>query len=152
MTEAARAVIDRLGLAPHTEGGWYREIWRAEAPEGERAGGTTILFLLDQGERSHWHKVDAAEHWFWHAGSPITLSIAPGDDGPVTAIRLGGNVLAGEQPQGTVPTGHWQAAAADDGWALVSCAVVPGFRFEGFTLAPPGWSPAGGLDRLRGDA
>jgi predicted cupin superfamily sugar epimerase len=141
MTEEARAIIDRLALAPHPEGGWYRETWRADAAAGERAGGTAILFLLDRGEQSHWHKVDAAELWFWHAGSPLTLSIAPGDAGPIGAITLGGDVLAGEQAQGIVPPHHWQAAEAHDGWALVSCTVVPAFDFAGFTLAAPGWAP-----------
>jgi predicted cupin superfamily sugar epimerase len=139
--EEARAIIDRLALAPHPEGGWYRETWRADAAPGERAGGTAILFLLDRGERSHWHKVDAAEHWFWHAGAPLTLSIAPDDNGPVSAIALGGNVLAGEQAQGLVPPYHWQAAEVVEGWALVSCVVVPAFDFAGFTLAAPGWAP-----------
>ncbi len=139
--EDARAIIDRLGLAPHPEGGWYRETWRADAGPGERAGGTAILFLLDRGERSHWHKVDAAELWFWHAGAPLTLSITPTDEGPVSSIRLGGDVLAGEQAQGLVPEGHWQATEAPDGWGLVSCVVVPAFEFAGFTLAAPGWMP-----------
>ena len=141
MAESAKAIIDRLGLAPHPEGGWYRETWRAEAGSGERAGGTAILFLLDAGERSHWHRVDATETWFWHAGSPILLSIAPGDAGPVETIRLGADVLAGDQVQGLVPPHHWQAAFAPDGWALVSCTVIPGFDFAGFTLAPPDWAP-----------
>jgi predicted cupin superfamily sugar epimerase len=141
MADEARAIIDRLGLIPHPEGGWYREMWRADAPSGTRAGGTSILFLLDTGERSHWHRVDAAEWWFWHAGSPLTLSLAPGDEGPVSAVTLGGDVLAGQQAQALVPTNHWQATDAPDGWGLVSCVVIPGFDFAGFTLAAPGWVP-----------
>jgi predicted cupin superfamily sugar epimerase len=86
--------------------------------------------------------VDAAEHWLWHAGSPLALSIAPDERGPTTTLRLGGDVLAGEAPQGLVPAGQWQAAYADRGWALVSCLVVPGFDFAGFELAPEGWAPA----------
>ena len=143
MAEAAdpQALIARLGLAPHPEGGWYRETWRAGAPDGGRASGTAIHFLLEAGQRSHWHKVDATEIWLWHAGSPLRLLTAPGDAGPVTTIRIGPDVLAGEVPQGLVPTDHWQAAQADAGWALVSCVVSPGFDFAGFTLAPPGWAP-----------
>ena len=52
----AKALIARHRLAPHPEGGWYRETWRAAAAPGERAAGTAILFLLEQGQRSHWHK------------------------------------------------------------------------------------------------
>lgn len=136
-----RRLIDALGLEPHPEGGWYRETWRAEAPPGERAAATAILFLLEAGQRSHWHRVDASELWLFHAGSALDLRTAPGDSGPVSNVRLGGDVLAGERPQLLVAPGEWQSAEAGDGWALVSCIVSPGFDFAGFTLAPPGWAP-----------
>lgn len=141
MTDTAQSLIAALALQPHPEGGWYRETWRAEAAKGERAGATAILFLLEQGQRSHWHKVDAAELWFWHAGSAIALLRAETDAGPVETLTLGPDVVAGEMPQGLIPAGHWQAAEAPDGWALVSCVVSPGFEFAGFTLARPGWKP-----------
>lgn len=140
MTDAA-AIIARLELAPHPEGGWFRETWRAEAPAGERAPATAIHFLLEAGDRSHWHTVDAAELWLWHAGAPLALSIAPGDAGPIRTVRLGSEVLAGEAPQALVPPGHWQAAQPLGAWSLVSCVVSPAFEFAGFVLAPPGWSP-----------
>lgn len=143
MTDA-RALIEALALAPHPEGGWYRETWRAPAAPGTRAAGTAIHFLLDTGEASHWHRVDAAELWLWHAGHPLTLRRAAADAGPVETLRLGPDILAGDQPQALIPPGHWQAARADAGWALVSCVVVPGFDFAGFTLAPPGWEPGEG--------
>lgn len=142
--ENAAAIIERLGLSRHPEGGWYRETWRAPAPEGERASATAILFLLEAGERSHWHRVDAAEIWLWHAGSALRLLTAPGDAGPVTEMRLGGDVLAGEAAQHVIAAGDWQAAEANGGWALVSCIVSPGFEFAGFTLAEAGWAPGGG--------
>ncbi len=137
----ADAIIARLGLQPHPEGGWYRETWRAEATPGERAGATAILFLLDAGERSHWHRVDAAELWLWHAGSPLILEMAADGTASVTRTCLGPDVLAGEVPQALVPPGHWQAAEPQGGWCLVSCVVSPGFEFSGFELAAPGWSP-----------
>lgn len=150
----ARALIDRLGLAPHPEGGWYRETWRADAAAGARAAGTAILFLLEQGQRSHWHRVDATEIWFWHAGHPLRLLTAPNERGPgwpngggpgrggtVSEVLLGGDIMAGQSPQALVPADHWQATQADAGWGLVSCTVTPGFDFAGFTLAPPGWAP-----------
>ena len=142
MTEpTAAAIIAKLGLEPHPEGGWYRETWRAPAAPGERAGGTAIHFLLDAGERSHWHRVDAAEIWLWHAGRPLTLSIAAGAEEPARHVTLGPDVLAGEAPQVLIPPGHWQAATPSGGWTLVSCVVSPGFEFAGFELAPPGWEP-----------
>ena len=139
----ARALIERLHLQPHPEGGWYRETWRAPAPLDKRASATAIHFLLEAGQRSHWHRVDAAEIWLWHAGSALLLSTAPGDAGPVSTLRLGGDVLSGEVPQHVIAAHHWQAAEADRGWALVSCVVAPGFDFAGFTLAAPDWSPGG---------
>ncbi|MET0238803.1 MAG: cupin domain-containing protein [Sphingobium sp.] len=141
MAEDAAAIIARLGLEPHPEGGWYRETWRAPAPEGERASATAIWFLLDAGQRSHWHRVDATEIWLWHAGDPLRLLTAASDWGPVTEVRLGGDVLHGEVPQHVIAPGDWQSAEAGAGWTLVSCIVSPGFDFAGFTLAPPGWTP-----------
>ena len=137
----ARAIIERLGLLPHPEGGWYRETGRAAATDGERASATAIYFLLEAGQKSHWHRVDAAELWLWHAGSALAVSTAPGDAGPVAEIRLGRDVTAGEAPQYLIPPGHWQATAANEGWALVSCIVSPAFEFAGFELAAEGWSP-----------
>jgi predicted cupin superfamily sugar epimerase len=137
----AAALIEALALAPHPEGGWYRETWRADADAGERASATAILFLLEEGQRSHWHKVDAAELWLFHAGSAIRLETAADESGPLCATRLGGDVLAGEVPQLLIAPDEWQAATADRGWALVSCIVSPGFEFSGFTLAPEGWDP-----------
>lgn len=143
---SAADLIAQLNLGPHPEGGWYRETWRAPAPDGERSSATAILFLLEAGGRSHWHRVDAAELWLWHAGAPLTLRMAPDSTGPIETVRLGGNPLAGEAPQALVPPGHWQAAEAAAGWALVGCVVSPGFEFAGFELAPPGWAPGGGSD------
>ncbi|AWD20627.1 cupin domain-containing protein [Fuscovulum blasticum] len=132
---SAARIIERLGLQLHPEGGWYRETWRGPQVAG-RASGTAILFLLQAGERSHWHRVDADEIWLWHAGSPLLLSMG---ETRAHAHRLGPDVLAGESPQIVVPAGHWQAAESTGAYTLVSCTVSPGFRFEGFTLAPPGW-------------
>jgi uncharacterized protein len=131
-----RAIIARHGLSPHPEGGWYRETWRAaDGPDG-RSRGTAILFLLDAGERSHWHRVDADELWLWQGGAPLTLGIAASDgEAPID------HALGPDQPQLLVPAGQWQAARAELGWTLVTCVVVPGFDFAGFTLAPAGWAP-----------
>ena len=143
MEDAAAALIARLAMSPHPEGGWYRETWRAEAELGERAGGSAILFLLTAGQRSHWHTVDAAELWLWHAGTPLALLTAPAEAGPITDRQLGPDILAGETPQLLVEARHWQSAEARHGWALGSCVVVPAFDYAGFRLAPSGWSPGG---------
>ena len=135
------ALIERLALQRHPEGGWYRETWRADAAPGERASGTAIHYLLEAGQRSHWHKVDATEVWLWHGGSALLLSTAFEDAGPVATVRLGADVLNGEVPQHVIAPHHWQAAQADRGWALVSCIVSPGFDFGGFVMAPDDWVP-----------
>ncbi len=139
----ARAIIEKLELSAHPEGGWFRETWRADAAPGARAHASAILFLLEHGQRSHWHRVDAAELWLWHAGHALALALAGSDDAAPRMLRLGPDVLAGDSPQAVVPAGHWQSARADAGWALVSCIVSPGFDFAGFTLAATDWAPGG---------
>ncbi|UYY59958.1 cupin domain-containing protein [Sphingomonas sp. S2-65] len=145
----AQSIIAALHLRPHPEGGWYRETWRADAAPGERAAGTAIHFLLEAGQRSHWHRVDADELWLWHAGAPLELRIGAAENGEVRVTTLGGDVLHGEAPQARVPAGAWQAAHGSSGWTLVSCVVVPGFEFGGFELAAPGWAPGAGDGQLR---
>ena len=133
----AEEIIEALALKPHPEGGWYAETWRADTEPGQRASGTAIYFLLKAGERSHWHRVDAAEIWHFHAGAPLKLSIAETDRGPAVAHILGPDLAKGERPQRIVPTGHWQAAESTGDWTLVGCTVSPGFEFQGFELAEP---------------
>ncbi|THH38840.1 cupin domain-containing protein [Aliishimia ponticola] len=130
----AQDIIARLDLAPHPEGGHFRQTWIADNPG--RATGTCIYFLLAAGERSHWHKVDATEIWLYHAGAPLILSMAADDAGPAQDHLLCPDLSRGE-PQLIVPQGHWQSARSTGDWTLVSCTVSPGFRFDGFTLAPP---------------
>ncbi|WP_373352754.1 cupin domain-containing protein [Pseudoroseicyclus sp. CXY001] len=137
----AEEIIEALKLAPHPEGGWYRQTW--EGDETPRAAGTCIYFLLRAGERSHWHRVDAVEIWHFYAGTPLTLRLARAAEGPAEALRLGPDLAGGARPQAIVPKGWWQAAEAGDGWALVGCTVSPGFRFEGFELAGPGFDIPG---------
>ena len=135
-------IIARLNLKPHPEGGYYRETFRdPNKAAGGRAASTAIYFLLKRGEKSHWHRVDAAEMWHYYAGSALTLRIA-GDAG-VTIVKLGCNLDAGEVPQAVVPSHAWQSAEATGDWTLVGCTVAPGFDFATFELADPNWQPAG---------
>lgn len=132
----AASVIAALDLLPHPEGGHYRETWRDTPVNGGRGAGTSIFFLLRDGEISHWHRVDAAELWIWQAGAPLALSVSPGGDMP-----LGPDLGRGEILHFVVPAGAWQAARPLGAWSLCCCVVTPAFRFEGFDLAPPGWRP-----------
>ncbi len=129
-------IIAHLDLSPHPEGGHYRQTWIAQ--NAGRPTGTCIYFLLKDGEASHWHKVDATEIWLYHAGDPLILSISATDNGPATDHILTPDLTRGD-PQLIVPEGHWQAARSTGAFTLVSCTVSPGFQFDGFTLADPGF-------------
>ncbi|MBV2361161.1 cupin domain-containing protein [Thalassococcus sp. CAU 1522] len=131
----AAEIIERLRLAPHPEGGHYRQTWIAEG--AGRPSGSCIYFLLAAGERSHWHRVDAAEIWHFYAGDPLVLSVSASDTGPRTDHVLGPDLGAGQMPQIVVPAVHWQAARSTGAWTLAGCTVSPAFQFDGFTLAPP---------------
>lgn len=137
-------VVRLLELAPHPEGGFYRETFRdtARLPGTSRALSTAIYFLLPEGVVSRWHTVDAVETWHWYAGAPLALSMAAPDGTDFWEAILGRALAGGERPQGIVPAGHWQQARSLGAWTLVGCTVAPGFSFEGFRMAPVGWSPA----------
>ncbi|MWV29174.1 cupin domain-containing protein [Aurantiacibacter rhizosphaerae] len=140
----ARDLIEKLKLEQHPEGGWYRETWRADAPDGERGSATAILFLLEQGQSSHWHSVDATEIWLWHSGNPLQLSLSDPTGTALAEIRLGPDVAGGDIVQQVIRPGEWQAAqplTGEHDYTLVSCIVSPAFEFSGFTLAPEGWQP-----------
>jgi predicted cupin superfamily sugar epimerase len=136
----AREIIDKLQLQPHPEGGWYRQTFEDEAGADGRAHSTAIYFLLEGGKLSAWHRIDAAEAWHWYAGAPLVLAIAEAG-GTARELRLGPDVLAGEEPQGVVPRGWWQSARSTGDWSLLGCTVAPGFQFSRFELAPEGWAP-----------
>ena len=136
----AAEVIARLGLVPHPEGGHYRETFRDAREVEGRSVGSAIYYLLDVGETSAWHRVDASEIWFWHAGAPMVITLSPnGHD--AEARYLGSDLARGQHPHVVVPAGHWQTATSLGAWTLVSCTVSPAFSFEGFEMAPPDWRP-----------
>jgi predicted cupin superfamily sugar epimerase len=130
---AADALIARLDLKPHPEGGYFRETYRDANPG--RAHSAAIYFLLKAGERSRWHRVDAAEAWHFYRGAPLELRI-----GRQTHI-LGPEIEQGEVPQLIVPPGAWQAARSLGDYTLVGCTVAPGFEFSKFEMAPENFEP-----------
>jgi len=141
----AKALIERLRLAPHPEGGWFRETYRDAAPDGKTDAGrgrmTAIYYLLEVGDLSAWHRVtDADEIWHFYAGAPLALTLSP-DGHDAQSVRLGSEVLQGEAPQVLVPKGWWQTAESLGRWTLVGCTVAPAFSFDGFEMAPPDWRP-----------
>jgi len=137
---SAAEIIRALDLKPHPEGGHYRETFRHAPPQGGRGAMTAIYYLLQQGEISSWHRVDAAEIWHFYAGAPLALSLSA--DGRLKqTVMLGADIAAGERPQVLVPEGHWQSARSRGAWTLVGCTVGPAFEFAGFEMAPKGWEP-----------
>lgn len=137
---SAAEIIELLGLAPHPEGGHFRETFRETLPDGGRGASTAIYFLLAAGEISAWHRIDATEIWHWYGGAPLRLTLSC-DGHESTPTMLGQDLAAGQRPQAAVPPGWWQMAETLGAWTLVGCTVAPGFEFAGFELAPPGWQP-----------
>ncbi len=136
----AQDIIKALDLAPHPEGGWFRETFR-DTTGSPRGHSTAIYYLLEAGDVSHWHRVlDAAEVWHWYGGGPLALTISP-DGHDAEAFRLGPELAAGQRPQAIVPAGHWQTAESLGAWTLCGCTVAPGFEFAQFEMAPPDWHP-----------
>ena len=139
MSQLARDIIATLRLERHPEGGWYIQSFKDAAKAGERPQSTAIYYLLEAGDVSHWHRVDAVEIWHYYAGAPLTLRVSDGSG--VQEQRLGPDIRKGERPQFVVPRGVWQLAVSTGDWTLVGCTVSPGFQFSGFELAPKDWSP-----------
>lgn len=135
-----KEIIATLGMERHPEGGWYVQTFRDEAG-GTRGHSTAIYYLLEAGERSHWHRVhDAAEVWHHYAGSPLALFLSK-DGRTGERYVLGPDLPGGERPQIVVPANWWQSAEPLGDWTLVGCTVAPGFEFSSFEMAPPGWEP-----------
>ncbi len=133
-------LIEHLGMQPHPEGGHYVETFRDAPADGGRGTATCIHFLLQAGEVSAWHRIDATEIWHFAGGDPLALTLSA--DGRDTAShRLGPDLAAGECLHVVVPPRSWQTAKTLGRWTLASCVVAPAFDFAGFELAPKNWWP-----------
>ncbi len=140
MTMSPAWLIDHLGMQAHPEGGHYVETYRDVPASGGRGAVTCIHFLLQAGEVSAWHRIDATEIWHFAAGDPLILTLSRnGHD--CEAHRLGADLEAGQHPHIVLPPHCWQTAETLGRWTLVSCIVAPAFAFEGFDMAPPDWRP-----------
>jgi predicted cupin superfamily sugar epimerase len=139
-TQSAADLIKQLDLAPHPEGGWYRETYRSEEviaahalPEkftDSRSFCTAIYFLLEQGDFSALHRIKSDELWHFYAGTPLTIHV-------ITAIGHYQQLILGEKDfQTLVPAGSWFGAEinGDGPYALVGCTVSPGFDFADFEM------------------
>jgi predicted cupin superfamily sugar epimerase len=152
MNARALALIRKLELQPHPEGGFYRETFRSarQVDSGgrpARSALTTIYFLLAAGSFSAWHRVLSDEVWHWHEGAPLELMLVPADLGSVQRRCLA-PVADGIEPVVTVPADWWQAARPLGEYALCSCTVAPGFQFEDFSFLRDDAGACAALQRL----
>jgi predicted cupin superfamily sugar epimerase len=133
--KSAKELVTQLELAPHPEGGWYREVHRSaellQTPRGPRAALTAIHYLLETPQFSRWHVVTSDEIWHHHDGSPLELLVYHPPTRELFS-RVLGLASGGYEPFCAVRAGDWQAARSLGTWTLVGCDVAPGFDFEDF--------------------
>jgi hypothetical protein len=131
----ASQVISELQLAPHPEGGWFREIYRStdrvQRGDQSRSATTAIYYLLEQHQLSRWHVVDADEIWHFYAGAPLLL-LAYDPRARLLTRHVLSAPTGGFTSVGVIPAGVWQAARSLGEYSLVGCTVSPGFEFSGF--------------------
>jgi predicted cupin superfamily sugar epimerase len=139
MDPRAAGWIERLGLAPHPEGGWFAETWRSplrvRTPAGERSAGTAIHYLITPDSFSALHRVASDEVFHFYLGDPVELLQIDGA-GRVERSVLGTDLGAGMWPQAVVPAGAWQGSRLVEGgaFALLGATVAPGFEYADFEL------------------
>ena len=139
-------LVEKLGMKPHPEGGWYVETYRSgetinrtALPKrftGDRCFSTAIYFLVPAGVFSAFHRIRSDECWHYYEGVPLGIYVINAI-GELSIIKLGKNMDEGEVFQAMVPAGCWFASMpfSEDGFSFVGCTVSPGFDFEDFELA-----------------
>jgi predicted cupin superfamily sugar epimerase len=139
--DRAREIVERLGLAPHPERGWFVETYRAATPvttaAGTRAASTAIYFLLSEDQRATYlHRLRSDELFHLYEGGPLDVLLLAAD-GSSQVARLGRDLAAGERPQLVIPAGTWFGTELGAGvdFCLWGCTVAPGFSFDDFELA-----------------
>ena len=146
MIDKTKQIVEKLNLLPHPEGGYYKEVYRSDEQikseslpnrfGGNRNFCTSIYFLLEGEDKSHFHKIKSDEIWHFYSGTTIILHLID-SEGIHKCVKVGNNIEKDEMPQGVVPYGVWFAAEVEDktSFALVGCTVSPGFDFNDFELA-----------------
>lgn len=150
MRPTAAELAHTLGLAPHPEGGFFRETYRSgefvETPRGRRAASTTILFLVTAAAVSRLHRLSSDEIWVFQGGLPLELvTLAPG--GELRRILLGNAAEpdAQEAQEAVAPQDAPPPAAAPQDvprQALETQALAPARHWQGARLAGRTHHPA----------
>ena len=120
-------LVEKLGLQPHPEGGYYRQVYKSSAVVGDRTAITAIYFLLERGQISRWHRVLSDELWTFLEGAPLTLWMHDG-------VSTTSATLDADSRIAVVPRTVWQAAETTGDYTLVACFVAPGFEFADFAM------------------
>jgi predicted cupin superfamily sugar epimerase len=140
MNSRGADLIATLGLQPHPEGGFYREVFRSVESvspaddRGRRAALTTIYFLLTAETCSRWHQVRSDEAWHLYEGGPLELLELDLPARSLQRHRLAPVGNSDGKPVHVIPAGRWQAARSLGDYALMGCTVGPGFDFADFRL------------------
>lgn len=134
--KSAEQWIDELQLESHPEGGFYRETIREVLKDGRRAPFSSIYFLLTDDNISHFHRIDADEVWYYHAGDSLTIHMI-NPDGEYTTATLGTDIQNGDVLQYVVPKGTIFASSIEisNTYSLVGCMCQPAFEFKQFELS-----------------
>lgn len=135
MNARVKELVESLQLHPHPEGGYYKETYRSvEKINNDLSLMTSIYFLLTSDSPSHFHRIQSDEHWYFHEGSPLSIHLL--ENGKLTTIKLGLDITKNQRPYTLVKgnTIFGSEIEVTDGYALVSCAVSPGFDFSSFEL------------------
>lgn len=137
MNKSMEEWIKALEMEAHPEGGYFSEVERSqdkiEINGKERSLFTSIYFLLEKENPSHFHRLTADEIWYYHYGQPLTVHmILP--DGAYSKVTLGLDIASGQVLQYRVPKGTIFGSTVENGYSLVSCMVSPGFEFDDFEL------------------
>lgn len=139
--KTARYYIEKLNMNSHPEGGYYKEVYASPlsytSPSGNRPLATSIYFLLENEDVSHFHELKSDELWYFHGGAPLDVYIL-NKNGELTIKTLGLNLEQGETPQLLVPAGAIFGSCLQNpkeaAYSLVGCAVAFGFHFDDFKL------------------
>ncbi len=135
----AKYWVENLDLLPHPEGGFYKEVYRSGESfqpydfDGERNYSTSIYFLLEKGNVSHFHRIKSDEIWYYHGGDALSVFVIH-KNGELEELKIGPNPDQGEVLQAVVPSGTIFGSKSSGAYSLVGCMVSPGFDFKDFEL------------------
>ena len=135
----AKYWIENLKLLAHPEGGYFKEVYRSSNSfypkgfKGKRSYSTSIYFLIEEGNLSHFHRIKSDEIWYYHAGDPLSVFVIH-KNGELKKLKIGPNIDNGEVLQTVVPAGTIFGSKTAGKYSLVGCMVSPGFNFQDFEL------------------